>query len=477
MIGGRWTLQRLVGVGGTAAVYAAQHRNGKRVAIKVLHRGCSETAVRRFLREGYAANAVHHPCVAAVHDDGLDEDGLHFLVMDLVEDTSLEDRRVAHGGSLPVAEVVQIAEQLLDALTAAHERGIIHRDIKPSNLLWSSAGRLTVLDFGAAHLRRAPAAPQDTIQGGVLGTPAYMSPEQARGRWKEVDASSDVWSAGATLFTLLSGRLVHEGETANELLVSAMTCEPPPVREVTRAVPPPVAAVVDKALRYDKANRWQTAREMQTALREAATTLGLPVRPATDQQSAVDAVRDSQAQERAVSEPGGDATFTRSCEDSLPPRPARSARRATAIKLFAGVAGAAALFALGSRSLSSPVEVQPPPAPAKDPPRLAAASTKREPAAPAATLPTANAGPARDKPVTTAHPPVATPPAPKAVTRPRSTSPSSPAQSGGASDRSRASALEAATVPAARAPAAAEKRVDVTDSLREPLPEPLDRRR
>ncbi|MCA9631121.1 MAG: serine/threonine protein kinase, partial [Myxococcales bacterium] len=216
----KWTLESLLGVGGMAAVYAATHRNKKRGAVKLLHPELSHepTIRQRFLREGYVANTVDHPGAVRVDDDDVTEDGAAFLVMELLEGETLESRAERKGGRLPVSEVLPVADQLLDVLIAAHAKGIVHRDLKPENLFLTRAGVLKVLDFGIARLRENNEKSTATQTGSTMGTPAFMAPEQARGRWEDVDARTDLWAVGAILFNLLSGRLVFEARTTNEML-------------------------------------------------------------------------------------------------------------------------------------------------------------------------------------------------------------------------------------------------------------------
>ena len=208
---GKYRLDRVLGIGGMAVVYAATHRNQKRFAVKVLH---TELSMRqdiraRFLREGYAANTVDHPGAVAVLDDDVSEDGAAFLVMELLEGASVEHLWEKHGYTLPVGAALTIAHQLMEILAAAHAKAIVHRDIKPANLFVTREGQLKVLDFGIARVRDAAiSGAQATGTGLVLGTPAFMSPEQALAKSQEIDARTDVWAAGATLFTLLSGRNV-----------------------------------------------------------------------------------------------------------------------------------------------------------------------------------------------------------------------------------------------------------------------------
>jgi eukaryotic-like serine/threonine-protein kinase len=268
---GKWRLDVLLGVGGMAAVYGATHRNGSRVAVKILHPELSTNAeVRsRFTREGHAANAVGHDGAVKVIDDDAAEDGSLYLVTELLDGETLEDGRVRRGGRLSEDEVLSIADQLLDVLTAAHTKGVVHRDIKPANIFLTRSGQLKVLDFGIAHLREFSTGTMATKAGSAMGTPAFMSPEQARGLWNEVDGRSDLWSVGATLWQALTGQLVHDGRTANEELLSAMTKPAPPLASVLPDVSPAVAHVVDRALAFEKEKRWLSAERMQEGVRRA----------------------------------------------------------------------------------------------------------------------------------------------------------------------------------------------------------------
>ncbi len=267
----KWRLDVLLGIGGMATVYAATHRNGSRAAVKILHPELSLNAQLRgrFLREGYLANAVGHEGAVKVIDDDVAEDGSLFLVTELLDGETLEDRRIRFGGRLPEQEVLLIVDQLLDVLVAAHARGIVHRDLKPENVFLTRAGQVKVLDFGIARLRELTTTSTATRAGMTLGTPAYMSPEQARGLWDEVESRSDIWACGATMYHLLSGRCVHEGRTPNEQLLSAMTKSAAPCSSVSPSVGPVVATVVDTALAFAREERWPDARSMQRAVRSA----------------------------------------------------------------------------------------------------------------------------------------------------------------------------------------------------------------
>jgi serine/threonine protein kinase len=267
----KWRLDVLLGVGGMAAVYAATHRNGTRAAVKILHAELSaNTQVRaRFLREGYVANAVTHEGAVKIIDDDIAEDGSMFLVSELLDGETLEDRRLRFGGRLSEDDVLSVADQLLDVLVVAHEKGVVHRDLKPENVFLTRDGRVKVLDFGIARLRELSTASTATKSGTSMGTPSFMPPEQARGLWDEVDARSDLWAVGATLFTLLTGQVVHDGRTSNEQLLSAMTKPAPPLASIAPHVAPSVAHLIDRALAFDRAKRWPDARRMQDAVRHA----------------------------------------------------------------------------------------------------------------------------------------------------------------------------------------------------------------
>jgi serine/threonine protein kinase len=280
---GKYRLDGVLGIGGYASVFAATHRNKSRVAVKILHRelAIDKSLRERFLHEGYAANSVEHEGVVRVLDDDVAEDGSVFLVMELLDGETLEARWERSHHELTVAEVVVIIGQLLDVLTAAHAKGITHRDLKNENLFLTREGRLKLLDFGVARLREA--TPTRTKSGAVFGTPSFMPPEQALGRTKEVDALSDLWAVGATAFALLSGRYVHVGETVEEVLVYAATKPAPPLATVAPHVPALIAAVIDRALAYEKGDRWPSAEAMSEALAVAFSRVNLtPLKATSD---------------------------------------------------------------------------------------------------------------------------------------------------------------------------------------------------
>ena len=274
-VGGRLQLERVLGVGGTASVYAARHRNGRALAVKVLH---SELAHhpgirQRFLAEGYAANKVDHPDAVAVLDEGEDAEGNVFIVMELLRGHSLLEHLLEQG-PLPKAHVVSVALRVLDVLAKAHDRGVVHRDIKPANLFQTEEGAIKVLDFGIARVQDSPGA-FATRPGTTLGTPAFMAPELAAGRLDQLDALTDLWAVGATMFQLLTGEAVHPSDSDNQLLVRAAT---QPARSLAILRPdlePWLVKIVDRALCFERRGRWPNARAMSAALAEPALRTGL----------------------------------------------------------------------------------------------------------------------------------------------------------------------------------------------------------
>jgi serine/threonine protein kinase len=266
LVGGKWRLDALIGVGGMAAVYMATHRNGSMAALKILHEDVARnTEVReRFLREAYIANKVNHPGTVRVLDDDKDEEGAPYIVMELLRGESIESKATKAGGRLSIAETLEILDQTLAVLESAHAQTIVHRDLKPENLFWTDQGLVKVLDFGIARLREENS--RKTQTGMVMGTPAFMAPEQAMGRWNDVDARTDLWAVGATAFTLLTGLPVHEAETAGEMLVAAATRPARSLARVLNGAPFALVALVDRALAYERDNRFPDATTFRQEL-------------------------------------------------------------------------------------------------------------------------------------------------------------------------------------------------------------------
>jgi serine/threonine protein kinase len=268
---GKWRLDALLGVGGSACVYAATHRNGKRGAVKLLRaeHSVNEETRRRFLREGYVANRIEHPGAVVVLDDDTAEDGSVFLVMELLEGQTLEDyARTFPGMRVRPSEAAHVVDKLLDVLAAAHDKGIIHRDLKPENVFLTANGDIKILDFGTARMGESPSTGRMTEVGHIMGTPAFMPPEQALGHNAEIDGRTDLWAVGAILFYVLTGgRLIHVAETVNKVLLSAMTRRAPPLASIMPDLPRELCGIVDRALVFERDKRWADARTMQRAVR------------------------------------------------------------------------------------------------------------------------------------------------------------------------------------------------------------------
>ncbi|WP_129579248.1 MULTISPECIES: serine/threonine-protein kinase [Sorangium] len=264
---GKWRLDALIGAGGMAAVYAATHHVGHRVAIKILHpEGAVSRELRaRFEQEALAATRLGHPAAVQVLDIDVTEQGEPFLVMELLEGESLRERALRLG-SVPMPEILAHVDTLLEVLRAAHDAGIVHRDIKPDNLFVTRDGRLKVLDFGIARMKQGGAGLK-TRTGAVLGTTSYMAPEQILGR--DVDGRADLYAVGATMFTLLANRRLHDadGLTEGELLIKMSTTPAPPLSTVALGVDPRVARVVDRALAFQVERRYPNAQTMLADVR------------------------------------------------------------------------------------------------------------------------------------------------------------------------------------------------------------------
>ena len=268
----KWRIVAVIGEGGMGAVYEAVHvRNGARVAVKLLHLDVAResTAKERFLQEGYAANKVKHQGVVRVLDDGVTREGSFYMVMELLEGHSIERIAEERGGTLSADEVIRYSVALLDVMATAHKAGVVHRDLKPENVFECKDGSIKVLDFGLARVREEANAKRLTTTGVPMGTPAFMAPEQALAHWDKVDARSDVFAIGATMFTLLTAQLVHRGSTVPEILVSACTKQVPPIQSILPELSPHLAYVIDRALAFAPENRWPDADAMFRGLREA----------------------------------------------------------------------------------------------------------------------------------------------------------------------------------------------------------------
>jgi serine/threonine-protein kinase len=258
---GHYRLVREIGSGGMGVVYEAEDIHlRRRVAIKFLSPEYSRdsTAKERFLREARTASALDDPNICTVHDVG-ESDGRLYIVMAYYEGETLKERLAR--GPLPMVEARQVAVQVARALARAHEAGIVHRDIKPANVMLTRRGEVKVLDFGIAKMRGDTTL---TRAGSSPGTPAYMSPEQARG--EPVDGRTDLWALGALLYEMLAGRRPFPGEDEQAVLYAILTCEPEPLHRMRPEVPMALARMVARTLAKQPGERYQSAAELLSDL-------------------------------------------------------------------------------------------------------------------------------------------------------------------------------------------------------------------
>src|SRR5881296_3672487 len=272
---GHYRIESLIGVGGMGEVYLARdERLGRKAALKLLPDSLTidETQLSRFKNEARSASALNHPNILTVYEIGT-EGNRQFIATEFIEGITLR-ASIARGRINPHA-ALEIAVQVASALTAAHEAGVVHRDIKPENIMLRPDGYVKVLDFGIAKLTEQRLASDDhtiettaglqTRPGLVLGTAHYMSPEQARGQ--KVDARSDIWSLGVVLYEMVAGSPPFRGETPSDCIASILTTEPPPLSGVLSNVPLNLESIVQKALRKNSDERYQTIKEMLSDLR------------------------------------------------------------------------------------------------------------------------------------------------------------------------------------------------------------------
>lgn len=263
----RYTLDAAISVDATTSVYRGSHRNGNRVAIKVLHTelSASKEIRDRFLREAHLANRVGHPGVLRVLDDDVAEDGTVFFVTDLLEGQTLEDLLLRQGGTLQPSELAPLIIELLDVLAAAHAGGVVHRALTPACIFITESRSVRVMDFAVARL--ADGSHIHARLGRAMEASAYLAPEQARGETALVDAQTDLWAVGAIAFRALAGRFVYEAQTPEMVKIQAATQPAPQLCTLVPSCDPNLAEVVDRALAWTKEERWNNAPAMATALR------------------------------------------------------------------------------------------------------------------------------------------------------------------------------------------------------------------
>ncbi len=280
LIDGKYEIKRLLGEGGMGAVYEGENTLiHRKVAIKVLHAGVAsnEEAVTRFEREAQAAGRIGSDHIVEVLDLGTLDSGDRYMVMEFLKGESLSDR-IANRGRLSAPEICDVALQLLEGLSAAHEANIIHRDLKPDNVFLLSQGKgrpdfVKILDFGISKFSTLGKDFSMTRTGSVMGTPYYMAPEQARGA-KGLDARLDIYAAGVILYQAATGTVPFDGDTFNELLIKIVTEETPPVSVAAPDLDPGLAAIIDKARQRDPNQRFQSSREFRDAIGSWLDTSG-----------------------------------------------------------------------------------------------------------------------------------------------------------------------------------------------------------
>jgi eukaryotic-like serine/threonine-protein kinase len=270
-----YRIESLIGVGGMGEVYLARdERLGRKVALKLLSKRLTadETQLSRFKTEARSASALNHPNILTVYEIGA-EGNRQFIATEFIEGTTL--RASLASGKMNLHSALEIAVQVASALAAAHETGVVHRDIKPENIMLRPDGYAKVLDFGIAklteqrpasdHYELGTTAVLQTRPGLVLGTAHYMSPEQTRGQ--KVDARSDIWSLGVVLYEMIGGIPPFRGETPSDCIASILRTEPPPLSDVLSDVPLKLESILQKALRKNRDQRYQTIKEMLADLR------------------------------------------------------------------------------------------------------------------------------------------------------------------------------------------------------------------
>jgi serine/threonine-protein kinase len=369
---GNYRIVSPLGEGGMGAVYLGEHPLiGKRVALKVLHSEFASNGdvVARFFNEARAVNEIGHPNIVDVLDFGHipSDPPFVYLIMEYLDGWSLAASLQAHGAFEP-ARALHVAQQIADALAASHAHGIVHRDLKPDNVFLLSKGQhrdfVKVLDFGIAKLSSSGRVSSRTRTGVVMGTPAYMSPEQCEGR-SDVDGRTDVYALGVLLFEMLTGRLPFVAQGFGEMLVQHLTVPAPRVSSIDPRIPGAVCAIVARALEKAPERRFSSMAEMVAALRDpVAFEAGVPLAAPVEQLPAWQIPQES-----------GSAKRPTTLGTSVGERPvslhgARKSRRALVIGLLSAAAAAAigvAVHVATDHEIASAPTPTPEPAPAPAP--------------------------------------------------------------------------------------------------------------
>ncbi|MBX3189158.1 MAG: serine/threonine protein kinase [Labilithrix sp.] len=363
-VGGRYIVRGILGEGGMGTVYEAEHMGlGRAVAIKVLNptQAKKRVAVKRFQQEARAAGAIGHPNICEVYDLGLLDDGSPYLVMEKLTGTTLADR-IGREGGLPFDELADVMIQVLSGLIAAHDKGIVHRDIKPENIFLARRVGcppiVKILDFGVSKMMPAFQGGEEQLDltrtGMVMGTPYYMSPEQARGE-RNLDGRVDVYACGIMMYEAIAGKRPFLAPNYNALLLAIINTTPTPLREVRPATPPALEAIVARSMAKARADRYPTANHVLRDIQ--ALALAAPARvpaPPTAEERKRAPVLGGTAAPRSlrgeVEAEGAGATLRSRMADAHPPD-----RRSTRLEVRAKAASR--VQAESSGSIEIPIDI------------------------------------------------------------------------------------------------------------------------
>ncbi len=434
IVDGKYRVVRLIGEGGMGAVFEGENTAiSRRVAIKVLHAHAAlqEDTVMRFKREARAAGKIGNDHILEILDLGELPEGAHYMVMEFLDGEALSAR--IERGPLPPAEMVEIASQLLEGLAAAHQAGIIHRDLKPDNIfiLKEKAGRtdfVKIIDFGISKFHHGveDGEMHMTQTGTLMGTPFYMSPEQAKGSM-ELDHRVDIYAVGVILYECLSGRVPYDANNFNELILKLAFQPAPPITNFVPDIDPKLAEIVHKALAHNRDERYNSCEALQADLKgwvEGADPKSLRFALAEGVHNAPPGV---------AAQPAGTQSNWSQSQSGVTPPPMRSPvvplAIAAVVAFFVLSIGAFGVYKLAfSKSdadiaATESLETEGSASPASEP-ELVASAPKAEPpepeasAAPSTSAPAAKSDPPKEKPEADKPTAIAAKPAPKPAPKP-----------------------------------------------------------